>query len=124
MADPSMQPPEQAPQAPGQDPSQGDSGSPMGKIAEQMTQVGQALPIFGQLAEQMNAPPEAIQALQVAIESYNKFLSLTQKALGVEGTPDAAGPQQGPRAPMGQQSDMASGAKNVVPADQMNVGRK
>lgn len=87
------------------------------KMVQAMMAVRSGMQSFGD-ALGGKIPPEAIDALHIAIQAYDKFLSLTQKAMGVEGSePDEDDS-------MGSQNSNAQGKSNAIPADQALMGRQ
>lgn len=104
-------PNQQAPQTSQQDPNQTDGEQAQGpeQLVEAMLSIRQALQAFGDSLGQ-SLPPEGMKALVMAAKAYDQFLTIAQKSMGVQGSPD-----QAPEAPMGQQSEMTAG-KNAVPA--------
>lgn len=84
------------------------------KIVDGMMAVQAALSGFGQMLSG-KVPPSALKDLQVAIKSYDAFLSQSMQAMGVE-APEMEGEDENE----GPQSDMS--AKGAVPAEQMSGG--
>lgn len=116
---PMQQPTDAQPDQPGSAPEGQDQGA--GQVVNGMMAINSAMSgMLPALSQDKNIPSEALNALKTAIESYQKFLSLTMKSMGVEGAPDVNGPDEGAQ---GSQDSMSSGGKNVISADQMMGGR-
>lgn len=93
---------------------EGDQGG--AEVGEKLVLLSQSLTAIAQgLGQDQSMPPEAMEAIQTAASSYNKFLSIVGKKMGIA-VPEA------PQMKGGVSPADSGGGRGAMPAD-MPVGK-